>query len=85
MKSHVCGSTQDVTFRNSDSSVIYSISLRDSCAVPWMFSAVLLSHTTSSVLTARLGWDGLAAKGECFRKWHWEPSIVPQEARARGF
>lgn len=39
----------------------------------------------SSAPTARLGWDGLVAKGECFRRWCWQPSTVPQEARAKGF
>lgn len=65
-KSHLSVSVPDVTFRNGGSRVIYSISLHDSCAVIRMFSAVLLSHTTSSALTAGMGWDGLAAKGECF-------------------
>lgn len=78
VKLHASGSTQDVLFRNSGSDVIYSISLHISCAVTWMFSAVLLSHT--SVLTARLGWDGLATKGECF----YERVLATQHPTIRG-
>lgn len=61
-----------VTFRNGDSSVIQCIPLHDSCAVMWLFNAVL---QPSSVLAAGLGWHGFATN-ECFRRW--QLRVMPQ-------